>query len=98
MTRAQGDTMVKLLLDIRNEIQNIEVVFPKANFPQRLREALMSLREDHHIIIAKADKEDFVVILDSDHHRGFAAKHLAHSRTYEHLETDPSREIIRGYH
>ena len=81
-----------------NEIQNIEVVPPKANFSQRLRAALKSQKEDPNIIIAKADKGDAVVILDSDHYYDLAAKHLADSRTYELLETDPSEEIVWRYH
>ena len=91
MPRAQVATMDKLLLNIRNEIQNIEVVPPKANIPQRLRGALKSVREDPNIIIAKADKGNSVEILDSDHYYGLAAKHLADSHTYEILETDPSK-------
>ena len=98
MTNAEVDTMGKLSLDIQNEIQNIDVVPPKANFPQWLRAALKSLRADPNIIIAKADKGDSVVILDSDHHHGLTAKHLADYRTYELLETDPSKEIVRRYH
>ena len=60
--------------------------------------ALKSLKEDPNIIIAKADKGDSVVIMDSEHYHGLAAKHLADSQTYELLKTDPSEEIIFRYH
>ena len=62
MTTAQGDTMAKLLTDIKHEIQNIEVIPLKLNFSQRLRMALKSLKEDPKIIIMKEDKGDAVVV------------------------------------
>ena len=98
LTRAQVDTIDKLFLDKLDEIRNIKVLPPKANLPQRLRAALKSLKDDPNIIIAKPDKGDAVVILDSDHYHGLAAKHLADSRTYELLETDPSEEIVQRYY
>ena len=98
LTRAHVDTIDRLYLDKLDEIRNIKVLPPKANLPQRLRAALKSLKDDPNIIIAKPDKGDAVVILDSDHYHGLAAKHLADSYTYELLETDPSEEIIRRYH
>ena len=73
MSRAQDDIMVKLVTDISHQIQKIEVVPPRANLSQRLRTALMSLREDPNIIVAKADKGDAVVVLDSEHYFGLAA-------------------------
>ena len=39
-----------------------------------------------------------MVVLDSEHYYGLAAKHLADSQTYELLETDPSAEIVLRYH
>ena len=67
MTRAQCDIMAQIYDTIKREIQNIQVVPPKSNFSQRLRMALKSLKEDPKIIIAKADKGDSVVIMDSEH-------------------------------
>ena len=40
MTRAQNDIMAKILLNIKREIHDIQVVPPKLNFPQRLKKAL----------------------------------------------------------
>ena len=97
-TRAQDSIMVKVLSNIKNMIHNMEVRPPKLNLSQRLRLALKSLKEDPNIIIAKADKGDAVVVLDSEHYHGLAAKHLADSQTYELLETDPSEEIVLRYH
>ena len=90
--------MHRVLSYILETISSIEVVPPKLNFPQRLNRALMSLKEDSTIIIAKADKGDTVVVMDSSHYYGLAAKHLADAQTYELLETDPSEEIVRRYH
>ena len=90
--------MVKALRDIKRAILSIEVVPPKVNFSQRLRKALTSLKEDSTIIIAKADKGDTVVVLDSTHYYDLATKHLADDGTYELLETDPSEEIVQRYH
>ena len=98
MSRAQDDTMVKLITNIRYQIQKIEVGPPRANLSQWLRTALKSLREDRKIIVAKADEGDAVVVLNSEHYFGLAAKHLADSQTYELLETDPSAEIVVRYH
>ena len=74
------------------------MVPPKSNFSQRLRMALKSLKEDPNIIIAKADKGDWVVVMDSEHYRGLAARHLEDSQTFELLKTDPSEEIVLRYH
>ena len=40
---------------------------------------MKSLKEDPNIII----KGDFVVVVDSKHYHGLAAKHLADSQTYK---------------
>ena len=98
MTRAQCDTMAKVIDNIKLEIQNVQVVPPKSNFTQRLEMALKSLKEDMSIIIAKEDKGDSVVVMNSEHYLGLAAKHLADAQTYELLETDPSVEIVLRYH
>ena len=98
MTRTQNDIMAKTLHNIKKEIHDIQVVPPKLNCPQRLRNALISLKEDPEIVIAKADKGDTVVVLDSAHYYSLAARHLADTKTYELLETDPSEEIVRRYH
>ena len=98
LTRAQNDIMDKIYSNIRREIQSIQVVPPRPNFSQRLRMALKSLREDPNIIIAKADKGDSVVVMDSEQYYGLAAKHLADSRTYELLKNDPSGDIALRYH
>ena len=45
-----------------------------------------------------ADKGDTVVVLDSEHYFGLAAKLLVDSETYELLDTDPSAEIVLRYH
>ena len=58
-----------------------------------LRIALKSLREDPNIIIAKANKGDTAVIMDSAHYHSLASKHLGDSSTYEILEVDPFAEI-----
>ena len=55
-------------------IMDPPLVPPKANFPQRLSGTLKSLRVDPTIMIAKTDKGDSVVMLDSDHYYGLAAK------------------------
>ena len=97
MTRAQDDIMAKTFSCIKREILKIEVVPPRLNFPQRLRIALTSLREDLNIIIVKADKGDTVVVLNSAHYYSLAAKHLADNRTYELLETlIPPRKLSGG--
>ena len=64
MSRAQGDTMVKLLNYIKLKLQKIycRSDSSQSKFSQRLRMALESLREDRNIIIAKADKGDAVVV------------------------------------
>ena len=90
--------MARILLEIRTKIYNIQVAPPKLNFSQRLRNALTALKEDSTIVIAKADKGDTVVVLDSAHYFDLAAKHLADARTYQLLETDPSEEIVEKYH
>ena len=59
---------------------------------------MKSLKEDPNIVIAKADKGDTVVVLNSEHYYGLGVKHLADSQTYECLETDPSEEIVMRYH
>ena len=99
-TRAQDGIMVKVLLDIKNMIHNMEVHVrpPKLNLSQRLKVAFKSLKDDSNIIISKADKGDMVAVLDSEHYHGLAAKHLADSQTYELLETDPLEEIVLRYH
>ena len=86
--------MVKLLTNIKFEIQKIEVIPPRLNF---LSKGLAWLSMAN-IIVAKANKGDAVVVLDTEHHYGLSAKHLADSRTYELLETDPSAEIVLRYH
>ena len=68
MSRAQGDTMVKLLTDIELQIQKIEVIPLKVSFFQRLGLALKSLWEHPNIIIAKEDKGDVMFVLDSEHY------------------------------
>ena len=98
MTRAQNETMTKIIDNIKIEIQKVQVVPPESNFTQRLKMALKSLKEDPNIIIAKADKGDSVVVMDSEHYLGLAAKHLADSQTYELLDNDPSEEIVLRYH
>ena len=98
MTNAQHDIMANVLRDIKCKIHSVEVVPPKLNFPQRLRKALTSFMEDPNIVIAKADKGDTVVVLDSAHYYDLAAKHLADVVTCELLETDPTEEIARRYH
>ena len=79
-TRAQDDIMVQMLSDIKNLIHNMRVRPPKLNFSQRLKVALKSLKDDSNIIIAKAAKGDTVVVLDSEHYYGLAAKHLADAK------------------
>ena len=64
MTKAQNVVMA----DIKNKVYSVEVVPPKLNFPQRLRKALTSLKEDPTIVIAKADKGDTVVVFDAVHY------------------------------
>lgn len=98
LTNAQNAVMAKVLRDIKSKIYSVEVVPPKQNFPQRLKNALLSLKEDPTIVIAKADKGDTVVVLDALHYYDLAAKHLADNGTYELLETDPIDEIVRRYH
>ena len=49
MTRAQNDIMAKTLHNIKKEIHDIQVVPPKLNCPQRLRNALISLLSLIHI-------------------------------------------------
>ena len=97
-TKVQNNIMANVLSDIKQMIHSVEVRPPKLNLPMRLRRALISLKEDPSIIIAKADKGDAVVILDSEHYYGLANKHLADQNIYELLETDPSEEIILRYH
>ena len=93
MTWAECDIMAKLKDHIKLEIQNVQVVPPKSNFTQRLKMALKSLKEDPNIIIAKADKGDFVVVMDSEHYIGLTAKHLADS----HLERCVDDKILKDY-
>ena len=75
-TKAQDNIMAKVLSDVKRMVQNMEVRPPMLNFSQRLRLALKSLKEDPNIIIAKADKGDTVVVMDSEHYYGLAIKHL----------------------
>ena len=89
LTRDQCNIMDEICSNIRCEIQSIQMVPPRPNFSQRLRMALKWLREDANIIIAKADKGDSVVVTDSEQYYGLAAKHLADSRTYDLLKTNP---------
>ena len=98
MTNAQNVVMANILRDIRNRIYRVEVVPPKQNFSQRLRNALITLKEEPTIVIAKADKGDTVVVLDDMHYYELAAKHLADAGTYELLETDSTNEIVVRYH
>ena len=56
------------------------MVPPKLNFSERLRTAFRSLKADPNIIIAKADKGDTVVVLNSERYYGLASKHLQCSR------------------
>ena len=97
-TKAQDGILTQTLLYIRNKIHNTQVAPPNVNYSQKLKIALSALKEDPTIIIAKADKGDTVVVLDSAHSYSLAAKHLADARTYELLETDPSEEILEQYH
>ena len=98
LTKVQKNTLNNVLLDIINNIQSVQTLPPLPNFPQRLKNALKSLREDQDIIIAKADKGDTVVIMDSTQYYSLACKHLSDSSTYELLETDPSLQIVADYH
>ena len=98
LTKTQVGIIDKMLSYINNRILSTQVAPPKLNFSQRLRNALTSLKEDPTIVIAKADKGDTVVVLDSAHYFRLAAEHLADTRTYELLESDPSEEIVRRYH
>ena len=66
--KAHCDTMVQECNNIRQEIQNIQVVPLMSNYSQRLRTALKSFKEDPYIIITKADKGDLVVVMDSEHY------------------------------
>ena len=94
MTNVQNVVMAKILCDINNKVHSVEVVPPILNFPQRLRKALTSLKEDPTIVIAKEDKGDTVVVLDVVHYCDLAAKHLADVGTYVLLETHPTEEIV----
>ena len=98
MTNTQHDVMANVLRDIKRKIHSVELFPSKLNFLQRLRKALTSLREDPNIVIAKADKGDTVVVMDSAHYYDLAGKHLADVGTYKLLETDPTEEIARRYH
>ena len=73
LTKAQDGILTK----ISYKNHNIQVAPPNLNFSQKLRNALTALKEDPTIIIAKADKGDTVVVLDSAHYCSLAAKHLA---------------------
>ena len=55
-----------------------------------------SLKEDPPIIIAKADKGDMVVVLDSAHYFSLGAKHLAAARTYEFSRLIPPKKLLGG--
>ena len=94
MTNAQNVVMANILRDIKNRIHSVEVVPPKLNLSQRLRNALIALKEDPTIVIANADKGDTVVVLDAIHYYELAARHLADAGTYELLETDLTDEIV----
>ena len=98
LTLAQRTTMRKVFGDSRKAIKKMKVIPPRPNFTQRMRNALISLKQDKSIIIAKADKGDTIVIMDSDHYFGLAHKHLADRSTYEVLESDPRDEIVERYH
>lgn len=97
-TLAQKNSMRKVFWDLRRAIKKIKVIPPRPNFTQRMRNALIALQQDESIIIAKADKGDTIVIMDSDHYFDLAHKHLADRSTYEVLESDPRDEIVDRYH
>ena len=72
MTRVQDDIMAKTFSYIKHEILKVEMVPPRLNFPQRLKLALTSLKEDPNIINTKADKGDAGVAMDSTHYYSLA--------------------------
>ena len=56
----------------------------------------MSLKQDKSIIIAKADKGDTIVIMDSDHYFDLAHKHLA-ERYHKYLDQCLADKVLDKY-